>query len=214
MERTQDNLTQNKNSFLMYLDHITVIDALSNEDAGMLIKALYHYASGNGNPKDLSPVANVVFLMMQSQMKLDLKKWRETCVKNKQNIKKRWNKKNTNVYKRIPSDTKNTDNEYEKDNDTDNEYENVFNKTIDDFKKHRKQLKKPMTEKAVSLLLTKLDTIANSEEEKIQILNQSIENGWQGIFPLKETQKQKNEPFDLFKNYKEKEIIIDVEKSN
>jgi hypothetical protein len=120
IERTPDNLDQNKNSFLMYLDHITVVNALSNEDAGMLLKALYHYASGNGNPEQLPPVVNVVFLMMQAQLKLDLKKWREKCNKNRKNVNVRWNKKDTTVYERIRSDTKHTDNEYEYEKENDN----------------------------------------------------------------------------------------------
>ena len=85
--------------------------------------------------------------------------------------------------------------------------------TIDDFKKHRKQLRKPMTEKAITLLKKTLNNLASTEEEQIEILNQSIENGWVGIFELKKENK-KNETFDLFKNYKDKEMIIDVEASN
>ena len=37
----------------------------------------------------------------------------------------------------------------------------------------------------------KLDKIANSEDEKIQILNNSVMNSWQGIFPLKEEEQNK-----------------------
>ena len=58
-------------------------------------------------------------------------------------------------------------------------------KTLDDFAKHRKNLKKPMTEKAMELLIKKLDQLTKTDDEKILILEQSIENGWQGIFELK-----------------------------
>lgn len=60
-----------------------------------------------------------------------------------------------------------------------------FKQAIDEFTKMRKLIKKPMTEKAVSLLRTKLDKLATNDNEKILILNQSIENSWQGVFPLK-----------------------------
>lgn len=53
-----------------------------------------------------------------------------------------------------------------------------------DFEEHRKKLRKPMTEKAKSLLLKKLARLSDNEDEQIAILNQSIENGWQGIFPI------------------------------
>jgi hypothetical protein len=146
IERTPDNLEQNKNSFLMYLDHITVVNALSNEEAGMLLKALYHYASGNGNQDNLPSVVNVVFLMMQSQLKLDLKKWREKCIKNKENVGKRWNKDNTSVYERIPSDTKHTEYEYDKENEKvikDNiEYSYEFEETWKIYPVNRREKKK------------------------------------------------------------------------
>lgn len=58
--------------------------------------------------------------------------------------------------------------------------------TILDFKAMRKQLKKPMTDKAVELMLKKLDGLSKGDEyTKIAILNQSIMNSWQGIFELK-----------------------------
>ena len=69
---------------------------------------------------------------------------------------------------------------------------------IDDFKEFRKKIKKPMTDRAVELLIDKLNKLASDDETKIAILNQSIVNGWQGIFPLKEdTQRQSgtNNPF-------------------
>lgn len=49
----------------------------------------------------------------------------------------------------------------------------------------RKTIKKPMTTKALELLLRNLERLTNLEEEKIAILNQSIEHGWQTVYPLK-----------------------------
>ena len=69
---------------------------------------------------------------------------------------------------------------------------------IDDFKEFRKKIKKPMTDRAVELLVDKLNKLASDDETKIAILNQSIVNGWQGVFPLKgDTQRQSgtNNPF-------------------
>jgi hypothetical protein len=56
------------------------------------------------------------------------------------------------------------------------------------FVEFRKSIKKPMTDHAVKLLLTKLHGMSNYIPEQIEILNQSIVNGWQGIFPLKDNQ--------------------------
>ena len=58
---------------------------------------------------------------------------------------------------------------------------------IADFKDFRKKIKKPMTDRAVELLHLKLTKLAGDNEEmKIAIINQSIFNGWQGVFALKD----------------------------
>lgn len=53
------------------------------------------------------------------------------------------------------------------------------------FIQMRSFIKKPLTEYALKLMLKKLDEIGNTDDAKIAILNQSITNNWQGIFPLK-----------------------------
>jgi hypothetical protein len=63
---------------------------------------------------------------------------------------------------------------------------NKIDIAIDDFINHRKTLKRPMTKKAIDLLKAKLNKLATTDQDKIDILNQSIENGWIGVFALKE----------------------------
>ena len=62
---------------------------------------------------------------------------------------------------------------------------------INAFAEHRKKLKKPMTDRAKELMLSKLSKMARTEQEQIAILDQSIVNGWQGVFPLGGDRKQK-----------------------
>ena len=64
-----------------------------------------------------------------------------------------------------------------------------------EFVKMRKMMKKPLTNKALSLLLTSkkgLDGLASTDAEKIDIVQQSIMRGWQGFFPLKDIEAKKN----------------------
>ena len=80
-------------------------------------------------------------------------------------------------------------------NDKNDKNDKKSNKTaieiaIDDFKEFRKKIKKPMTDRAVELIIEKLNKLAADDETKIAILNQSIENSWQGVFPLKEDKQQ------------------------
>lgn len=58
--------------------------------------------------------------------------------------------------------------------------------TLVDFIKMRKSIKKPMTDRALQIMLKKLQGLSEIEEIQIKILENSIENCWQGIFPLKE----------------------------
>lgn len=68
-----------------------------------------------------------------------------------------------------------------------------LDKAVNDFVEYRKKIKKPMTDRAVELMVKKLDSMAQSEDEKIAILEQSILNGWQGIFPLKNKEDKPKE---------------------
>jgi len=67
----------------------------------------------------------------------------------------------------------------------DNKYSPEFTKTLEDFKIMRKKNRHIMTERAEELLIMKLNKLANNEAEQIEILEQSIMNSWQGVFPLR-----------------------------
>lgn len=64
----------------------------------------------------------------------------------------------------------------------------------------RKTIKKPMTTKALELLIKNLDKLTNLEAEKIEILNQSIEHGWQTVYPLKNNRTKQSK-----KTYEQRE---------
>lgn len=63
-----------------------------------------------------------------------------------------------------------------------------LNQAILAFVEFRKSIKKPMTDHAVELLINKLNDMTSYIPEQIAIINQSIVNGWQGVFPLKNEQ--------------------------
>lgn len=54
-----------------------------------------------------------------------------------------------------------------------------------DFAEARKQMRAPLTDKAAKLLIGKLIKMSDRTEERIAIINQSIENGWKGFYPIK-----------------------------
>ena len=61
--------------------------------------------------------------------------------------------------------------------------------TWEEFRIHRKKIKKPMTEYAEKLMIKKLTKLQSEGHNPNQLLEESIANGWQGIFePKKQTQ--------------------------
>ena len=57
--------------------------------------------------------------------------------------------------------------------------------TIKDFISMRKTIKKPVTDRALKTLLKKLDTITNNDDEKIEVLENSINNCWLSVYEPK-----------------------------
>ena len=53
----------------------------------------------------------------------------------------------------------------------------------------RKAIKKPLTIRALELLIKKLQSMSTNSETQLDILNQSIMNCWQSIYPLKADDK-------------------------
>lgn len=68
-----------------------------------------------------------------------------------------------------------------------------LNQAFTGYVEMRKQLKKPMTDRAIGLAIKKLHELAAvpfsdtmDKELAVRILNQSVMNSWQGLFPLNE----------------------------
>ena len=65
-----------------------------------------------------------------------------------------------------------------------------------DFLEMRKAKNKPLTEKAISIAINKLNKLSKGDNNKaIQILNESILNSWTDLFPLREEQEPKHKSF-------------------
>lgn len=89
-------------------------------------------------------------------------------------------------------------------------------KTIYDFIKMRKAIKKPLTTRGLELMIKKLYSLTTNVEEQIEILNNSIMNNWQGVFPIKQNTKKSNSKgsFDDFRELWEEAKIKDEQNGN
>ena len=81
-----------------------------------------------------------------------------------------------------------------------------LNESFKDYIEYRKGIRKPLKGKGIELAIKKLDSLTADNDIKIEIINQSIMNGWTGLFPLKSDSKNSvkdklNESYDLINQW-------------
>jgi hypothetical protein len=75
--------------------------------------------------------------------------------------------------------------------------DDLLNQAFTDYVKMRKELKKPMTERAVQLAMSNLEKLSGGDNDTaIKILEQSIERSWAGLFELKGNNEKKQAAID------------------
>lgn len=118
-------------SFILYTSDYQLIEGLTDEQLGQLTRALFTYAM-DGEIIKLDPVVRMAFVFIKDKIDRNQAKYQKKCERNRENIRKRWNKSNTNdtkeneripndtsVYERIPNDT--TRYLYDSDSESDSE---------------------------------------------------------------------------------------------
>lgn len=118
-----------------YYSYRELFEHLTDECLGKLFSAILDYCETGEIPTEIPDSS---FWLIKSQIDRDSKKYDEICVKRKESISKRWSvdtkvnksiQENTNVYKCIQSDTKDTKKkEKEKEKDKDKE---IINKAVE-----------------------------------------------------------------------------------
>ena len=106
-------------SFILYTSDYQLIEGLTDEQLGQLTRALFVYAR-DGEVIKLEPVVRMAFVFIKDKIDRNQQKYQKKCERNRENIRKRWNKSNTNDTKeneRIPNDT--TRYLYDSDSDSD-----------------------------------------------------------------------------------------------
>ena len=95
-----------KKGFLLLNNQIEIIETLTDEQAGQLLKAFYDY--NNGNEVKLKGLMKSVFKQFKIIFDENEQRYQEKCEKNKKNIENYWKKikeQNTDEYERIQSNT-------------------------------------------------------------------------------------------------------------
>ena len=72
-----------KKSFILHVDSLSVLNELTNEQAGILFKAIKDYQNGI-NP-ELDFALRMAFLPFENQFKRDAESYDKTCLRNQKN---------------------------------------------------------------------------------------------------------------------------------
>lgn len=160
-----------KQSFILHLDSLEVLDKLSDSECAELFKAIRDY--NKGLELNLSSLVDIVFTQFKNQFDRDLDKYKSICERNKVNGSKGGRPKNPknpvgfSKTQRNPKKPKKADSDSDSDKDSDSVNIKKYikkgypQKLIDELIKHRKMLKKPiLTERMLSGLLKSLDRYA------------------------------------------------------
>lgn len=95
------------NFIMLFFDCRQHLELLTDEQRGKLLLALFDYAE-YGIAPELDPASQMAFSFLSAQIDRDRKAYDKKCQQGKENISKRWNTNNTDVYDCISDDTNDT----------------------------------------------------------------------------------------------------------
>lgn len=97
-------MTKKSNTILLFTDQREAINYLPNEQAGLLLKAIYAYADDGTIPKFDGAIMSV-FTMIRTQIDRSQDAYAKKCERNRANARKRYVQMSAIASDRMPSDT-------------------------------------------------------------------------------------------------------------
>lgn len=80
---------ERRKSFILYLDNSIILDQLTDEESGKLIKAIFKYQSSGVTPDfSKNPALAMGFSVFKMSLDRDSEKYQERCERNRANGKK------------------------------------------------------------------------------------------------------------------------------
>lgn len=181
-------MAEGKKGFVLYCDYIHTFKHLTKDQRSDVIMWIFEYVN-DLNPKPLEGLLMAVVEPIVRQLKRDLIKYEERADRSRQNgLKGGRPKKSENPKK--PKETQQVNSKPKKP-DTDTVTVTVIVKDIllkketkslfNEWLEYRKQIKKPIKAEKTLLSLAKRIEKEGAARSK-EVINYSIENGYQGLF--------------------------------
>ena len=109
-------MSKEQKGFIVYGDIQDVLKELDDEQVAQLFRGMVDYFVDGKAPK-FTGVLKFVWIPIKQHMDRDAEKYEKRCEKNRENVKKRWER--TNEYDRIRANTNDTNININKDIDID-----------------------------------------------------------------------------------------------
>ena len=119
-------MSKQRKSFIVHNDSLNILDELTNDQAGMLFKAIKDYQLGND--LELDTLTKVAFSPFKNQFERDAVKYENLCEKNRLIAESRYATKSTTGKagnQTLPKATKSTDNDSDSDSKSDSKNKEI-----------------------------------------------------------------------------------------
>ena len=190
-------MAQDKKSFVLYADLIHTVKQLTDKDAGVLFKHILMYVNDD-KPTPKNIITKIAFEPVKQQLKRDLIKYekkREQWSKAGKASADKRKQKSTDVDKRSKRSTDSTVNVNVNVNDNVNVINSNKKPIFLNWLNYKKEIKKEVKSKSSYNTLVK--RFNNESLPKCEwVVNQSIENNWQGLFWDKYVAQKSKKPTD------------------
>ena len=170
---------------------------LTDEQLGRLVRAASRYNQTGEECTD--PDIGIAFDFFRADIDYAKDAYEKKCAINQINGSKGGRPKKTERINEKPkkangfSETQKT--QIKQNKEKQNKINTPLEDALEDFRKYRKSIRKPLNELSEKRILTELEKLSGGNESiKIQILDQSIRNGWTGVFGLKSTRDYAEHP--------------------
>lgn len=184
-----------KNSFLLYNDNKELFEALTNEQAGILIKAIFAYSVGE-EIEVLDPVVKIALIPIKSALSRDSEKYKKTCENRAENGKKGGRPKKEDVedkakkangFSEKQTKAKKADSDSDSDSDSDIDIDSELDSELDIETDKDTNTKKKTNKKDLVGVLDELANSLNYGEELKECLKDFAQMRKEIKYPLSET---------------------------
>ena len=159
-------MSKKRKSFIVHNDSLNILDELTDEQAGMLFKAIKDYQLGN--ELSLDTLTKVAFSPFKNQFERDAVKYENLCEKNRLIAESRYATKSTSGKsgnQSLPKVTKSTDNKNDNKNDSKSDSDSDSkSKEIDIVAKAPKRFAPPSDIETVAYFIEKGSTSIEAEK--------------------------------------------------